>query len=237
MVPVGIFYPGPDMQADSVENLNIVNHKIAGAARAAGRAAEDIHLVAVSKVFPAEAISPVLTAGQRIFGENRVQEAQAKWPKLRQRFRDIELHLIGPLQSNKAMDAVQIFDVIETVDRPKIAKALAKAMQKSGKTPRLFVQVNTGEEPQKAGIMPAETQSFLKTCREDYGLQIDGLMCIPPIDKEAALHFSLLEKLARENAITSLSMGMSADYETAIALGATYVRVGSAIFGARNPNR
>lgn len=221
------------MSQDSVENLRIVNERIAAAARAAGRSPDDIHLVAVSKVFPASAIAPVLAAGQRIFGENRVQEAAQKWPQLRESHPDIELHLIGPLQSNKAEDAVRIFDVIETVDRPKIAAALARAIRKTGKTPHLLVQVNTGEEPQKAGIKPAETGAFLQSCREDYGLQIEGLMCIPPVNEEAALHFALLGKLARENGLDMLSMGMSADYETAIALGATHVRVGSAIFGAR----
>ncbi len=221
------------MAQDSIENLNIVKRKIAEAARAANRPAGEVHLVAVSKVFPPEAISPVLAAGQRIFGENKVQEAGRKWPELRANYPDIELHLIGPLQSNKAVEAVRIFDVIETVDRPKIAAALAKAMRKTGKTPRLFVQVNTGAEPQKAGITPAGTAAFLQACREEYGLEIEGLMCIPPIDEEAALHFALLEKLARENGLSSLSMGMSADYETAIALGASYVRVGSAIFGPR----
>jgi len=221
------------MSADSIENLKLVITKISEAAKKADRSGKEIHLVAVSKVFPVEDISPVLEAGHRIFGENRVQEAGQKWPQLRTLYSDIELHLIGPLQSNKAVDAVRLFDVIETVDRPKIARALANAIQKTGKSPRLFVQVNTGEEPQKAGISPTKTKEFLKSCREDYGLQIDGLMCIPPVDEEAALHFSLLEKLGRENGITSLSMGMSADYETAIALGATYVRVGSAIFGTR----
>ncbi len=221
------------MTQESIKNLNTVKDKIAEAARSAGRPADDVHLVAVSKVFPVEAIAPVLQAGQRIFGENRVQEAAQKWPQLREDYPDIELHLIGPLQSNKALDAVRLFDVIETVDRPKIAAALAKAMAKTGKTPRLLVQVNTGEESQKAGVKPADTGVFLKSCRDEHGLQIDGLMCIPPVDEEAALHFALLEKLARQNGLPVLSMGMSADYETAIALGATHVRVGSAIFGAR----
>ena len=176
---------------------------------------------------------PVLQAGQRIFGENRVQEAANKWPQLREAYPDVELHLIGPLQSNKAEDAVRLFDVIETIDRPKIARAIAASIKKTGRKPRLFVQVNTGEEPQKAGVWPKDTDAFLKSCRDEYGLEIEGLMCIPPADEEPSLHFALLEKIARRNNISCLSMGMSADYETAIAFGANYVRVGSAIFGPR----
>lgn len=217
----------------AAERLNEVQQKIAAAARESGRAPEDVRLVAVSKTFDAEAIRPVLEAGQRIFGENRVQEAQSKWPDLVAEYRDVELHLIGPLQSNKATDAVALFDVIESVDREKIARALAKEMQKQGRTPRLYVQVNTGLEPQKAGIAPDDCPAFLAMCRSELGLAIEGLMCIPPVDENPGPHFALLRKLAGENGIGKLSMGMSADFETAVQFGATSVRVGSAIFGAR----
>jgi len=203
------------------------------AERSAGRAEGEVTLVAVSKTFPAEDIEPALQAGQRVFGENRVQEAKAKWPALRERYTDVELHLIGPLQSNKADEAVALFDVIHTVDRPKIAQALAREMREQGRTPRLFVQVNTGEEPQKAGVPPREVDAVLAACRDDYGLTIEGLMCIPPVDEAPAPHFALLDKLARRNGLKGLSMGMSSDFAEAIALGATHVRVGSAIFGAR----
>jgi pyridoxal phosphate enzyme (YggS family) len=190
-------------------------------------------LVAVSKTFSAEEIVPVIEAGQRVFGENRVQEAQSKWPALKKQFSDIELRLIGPLQSNKAEDAVGLFDVIETVDREKIARALKVEMDKQGKTLRLFVQINTGLEPQKAGIAPEDAPAFLRLCREELALEIEGLMCIPPADENPGPHFALLAKLARENGVASLSMGMSGDFETAVAFGATSVRVGSAIFGSR----
>ena len=218
----------------AAERLAAVQAKIAAAAKAAGRDPAGVALVAVSKTFDADAIRPVLQAGQRIFGENRVQEAKGKWPGLRQEFPGIELHLIGPLQSNKAKEAVELFDVIHSIDRPKIAKAIADEMKKQGKTLELFVEVNTGEEPQKAGIPPKETGAFLRYCREELGLTIAGLMCIPPQDEEAAVHFAFLAKLAKELGLPKLSMGMSADYEAAIELGATYVRVGSAIFGARS---
>jgi PLP dependent protein len=175
----------------------------------------------------------VIEAGQRVFGENRVQEAQGKWPALKQDFADIELHLIGPLQSNKAREAVALFDVIESVDREKIARELAKEMDKQGKRPRLYVQVNTGLEDQKAGIDPKDTVAFVERCRTEHGLEIEGLMCIPPLDENPGPHFALLEKLAREAGVEKLSMGMSGDYELAIAFGATSVRVGSAIFGER----
>lgn len=221
------------MPYDSVTNLAAVRSSIDAAAKAAARPQGNVNLVAVSKVFPAGDILPVLQAGQRIFGENRVQEAANKWPQLREAYPDVELHLIGPLQSNKAEDAVRLFDVIETIDRPKIARAIAASIKKTGRKPRLFVQVNTGEEPQKAGVWPKDTDAFLKSCRDEYGLEIEGLMCIPPADEEPSLHFALLEKIARRNNISCLSMGMSADYETAIAFGANYVRVGSAIFGPR----
>ena len=199
----------------------------------AGRPAGSVSLVAVSKTFDAEAIRPVLQAGQRVFGENRVQEAQGKWPGLRDDFAGIELHLIGPLQSNKAKEAVALFDVIETVDREKIAAELAKEMDRQARRPRLYVQVNTGLEEQKAGIDPRETVAFVARCRDVHGLEIEGLMAIPPADENPGPHFALLEKLAREAGVEKLSMGMSGDYETAIRFGATSVRVGSAIFGTR----
>jgi PLP dependent protein len=189
--------------------------------------------VAVSKTFEADAIRPVIAAGQRVFGENRVQEALAKWPDLKDEFPDIELHLIGPLQSNKAKEAVALFDVIQSIDREKIAAELAKEMSKQARTPRLYVQVNTGLEPQKAGIDPREAAAFVERCRIGHGLTIDGLMCIPPADENPGPHFALLEKLAGEASVSRLSMGMSGDYRTAIAFGATEVRVGSAIFGHR----
>jgi pyridoxal phosphate enzyme (YggS family) len=218
---------------DSVARLAAVKEKIAKAEAEAKRPAGAVTLVAVSKTFAAEAVRPVIEAGQRVFGENRVQEAQAKWPGLKAEHEGIELHLIGPLQSNKAKEAVALFDAIETVDREKIAAALAAEMRKQGRSPRLFVQVNTGCEPQKAGIDPREAVAFVERCRQTHGLAIEGLMCIPPIDENPGPHFALLEKLAREAGVSKLSMGMSADYETAIAFGATSVRVGSAIFGTR----
>jgi pyridoxal phosphate enzyme (YggS family) len=204
--------------------------RIGRAAQAAGRAREDVTLVAVSKMQPWEAVAPVLAAGQRVFGENRVQEAQERWGERRT---GVTLHLIGPLQSNKAADAVAFFDVIETLDRDKLARVLAEAVQKQGRSPRLYVQVNTGEEPQKAGVIPAETDAFIALCRATYGLQPEGLMCIPPLDEPAGPHFALLAKIAARNGVAKLSMGMSDDFETAIAFGATSVRVGSAVFGAR----
>lgn len=219
--------------SEAVERLEAVRTKIAAAERQANRPTGSVTLVAVSKTFDAGAIRPVLEAGQRVFGENRVQEAQAKWPALKAAFPDVELHVIGPLQSNKAPDAVALFDVIETVDRDKIAAELAKEMRKQGRTPRLYVQVNTGSEPQKAGIDPAGAVAFVQRCREVHGLAIEGLMCIPPADENPGPHFALLEKLAREAGVEKLSMGMSGDYETAIHFGATSVRVGSAIFGHR----
>lgn len=218
---------------DATERLEQVRQDIASAVEEAGRPADSVMLVAVSKTFPAEAIQPVIEAGQRVFGENRVQEAQAKWPALRDGTEGIQLHLIGPLQSNKAGDAVALFDVIETVDREKIVRALASEMNKQDRRPRLYVQVNTGSEPQKAGIDPRETVDFVEKCRRDFGLEIEGLMCLPPIDENPGPHFALLEKLAREAGVGKLSMGMSADFKTAIAFGATSVRVGSAIFGPR----
>lgn len=218
--------------ASAVENLHAIRTAIADSARRAGRTPDAVTLVAVSKTFEAEAIRPVLEAGQRVFGENRVQEAQSKWPALREAFPDLELHLIGPLQSNKAKEAVALFDVIESVDRPKIAEALASEMKRQNRFLPCLVQVNTGKEPQKAGILPEDADAFLRSCG-DLGLTITGLMCIPPVDEEPALHFALLREIARRNGLSVLSMGMSADYPTAVALGATHVRVGSALFGSR----
>ncbi|WP_334160760.1 YggS family pyridoxal phosphate-dependent enzyme [Phenylobacterium sp.] len=204
--------------------------RIARAAQAAGRAPADVTLVAVSKQQPWEAVEPVLAAGQTVFGENRVQEAMARWEGKAQ---GLELHLIGPLQTNKAKEAVAFFDVIESLDREKLARVLAEEMQKQGRAPRLYVQVNTGEEPQKAGVLPADADAFLAACRGAYGLAIEGLMCIPPVDEPPGPHFALLRKIAARNGLAKLSMGMSDDFETAIRFGATSVRVGSAVFGAR----
>lgn len=218
---------------DAPSRLAEVKARIAAAESEARRPAGAVTLVAVSKTFEAAAVRPVLAAGQRVFGENRVQEAQGKWPALRDEFSGIELHLIGPLQSNKAREAVALFDVIETVDRDKIAAELAREMKKQGRAPKLYVQVNIGSEPQKAGIEPAEAVAFVARCRETHGLVVEGLMCIPPADENPGPHFALLEKLAGQAGVEKLSMGMSGDYETAVAFGATSVRVGSAIFGHR----
>jgi pyridoxal phosphate enzyme (YggS family) len=215
------------------ERLQEVKARIAKAEQGAGRPAGAAALVAVSKTFDANDIRPVIVAGQRVFGENRVQESQAKWPELKAETPDIELHLIGPLQSNKAADAVALFDVIETVDREKIARALSEEMAKRGRSPKLYVQVNTGLEEQKAGIAPKETAAFVQLCRDELGLIIEGLMCIPPADENPGPHFALLAKLAKQCGVKKLSMGMSGDFETAVEFGATSVRVGSAIFGAR----
>ena len=218
----------------AVERLAFVRGEIRKAALGNNRQPEDVTLVAVSKTFPAEAIVPVLEAGQRVFGENRVQEAKAKWPGLRERYADIELHLIGPLQSNKAKEAVALFDAIHTVDRPKIAETLAVEITRQGRKPKLFIEVNTGGEPQKAGILPEQADAFILACRGRHGFAIEGLMCIPPFDQPPAPHFALLAKIAGRNGLAKLSMGMSADYPSAIAFGATHVRVGSAIFGERD---
>ncbi len=211
-----------------------ITTKIATAADAAGRAADDITLIAVSKVQPLERVQAVLDEGQRCFGENRVQEAQGKWPAFRERFDDIDLHLIGPLQTNKARAAMELAQSIHTVDRLKLAKTLARLAQDMGSCPDLFIQVNTGEEPQKAGIMPLEADAFIAEC-QGMDLPVKGLMCIPPVEEEPSLHFALLSKIARRNGLAGLSMGMSSDFERAIALGATHIRVGSAIFGDRVP--
>ncbi len=207
--------------------------RIAAAAKSAGRDPASVELVAVSKVQPDERVDAMLAAGQRIYGENRVQEAEARWAHRRAAHPDLELRLIGPLQSNKAKDAVALFDVIETLDREKLAGALADACAKLGRTPRLYVQVNTGEEEQKAGVAPAEADAFIAKARDVYGFAIEGLMCIPPAEEPAGPHFALLAKIAARNGIAKLSMGMSADYEIAVMFGATSVRVGSALFGAR----
>jgi pyridoxal phosphate enzyme (YggS family) len=213
-----------------VTALSQIQDRMAAAALAAGRDPDAVALVAVSKLQPWEAIAPVLAAGQRIFGENRVQEAQARWTDRRD---GLELRLIGPLQSNKAGDAVRLFDVIETVDREKLARVLADEQQALGRVLRLYVQINTGEEPQKAGVLPTQADAFLALCRGLYGLVIEGLMAIPPADEPPGPHFALLGKIAARNGLSRLSMGMSGDFETAIRFGATSVRVGSALFGAR----
>jgi len=218
-----------DPPAGPAQSYAAVVARIARAAQAAGRAASDVTLVAVSKQQPWEAIEPVLAAGQKVFGENRVQEAQDRWAA---RGGDLVLHLIGPLQTNKAADAVGFFDVIETLDREKLARVLAGEMARQGRTPRLYVQVNSGEEPQKAGVAPAEADAFIAACRKTYGLEPEGLMCIPPLAEPPGPHFALLAKIAARNGLSKLSMGMSDDFETAIAFGATAVRVGSAVYGA-----
>ncbi len=217
-----------------IDRLDATRSAIARAAQDCDRDPAAVTLVCVTKTFPAEDVVPLLEAGHRVYGENRVQEAMGKWPSLRERFPDIELHLIGPLQSNKTREAVETFDVIQSVDREKIAKALAEEIARSGKHPRLFVQVNTGAEPQKAGILPQDADAFLAFCRESCGLTIEGLMCVPPVDEQASPHFALLADIAARNGLHQLSMGMSSDYELAIQLGATYVRVGSAIMGVRD---
>ena len=203
---------------------------MAAAAKAAGRDPSEIELVAVSKQQPWEAVEPVVAAGQKVFGENRVQEAQSRWTGRREGLR---LHLIGPLQTNKARDAVDFFDVIETLDRLRLARALADEIQRAGRAPRLYIQVNTGEEPQKAGVAPMDADAFITAARPEFHLPVEGLMCVPPADEPAAMHFALLAKIARRNGLARLSMGMSADFETAIRFGATSVRVGSALFGGR----
>lgn len=215
------------------ERLQDVRDKIARAAQEAGRKPDSISLVAVSKTFDAEHIRPTIDLGQRVFGENRVQEAQGKWPGLKTETPDLELHLIGPLQSNKAADAVALFDVVETVDREKIARALAEEAKRQGRSIRFYIQVNTGLEPQKAGIAPDDVPAFVALCRDELSMQVEGLMCIPPVDENPGPHFALLAKLADENGLQKLSMGMSGDFETAVGFGATSVRVGSAIFGTR----
>jgi pyridoxal phosphate enzyme (YggS family) len=217
------------------DRLAEVSRRIADAARAAGRQPSDVTLVAVSKTHGADSVRELLEVGHRVFGENRVQEAEGKFPALKAEYPDLELHLIGPLQTNKAREAVALFDVIQSVDREKLAASLVKEMERLGRRPACYIQVNTGEEPQKAGIVPKDLDAFVTACREQYQLPIVGLMCIPPVEEEAALHFALLGKMAARNGLAKISMGMSADYETAVRLGATHVRVGSALFGARPP--
>ena len=214
--------------------LTQIRQRIAAAARAAGRDPADVTLVAVSKVQPPERIEAMLAAGHKVFGENRVQEAQSRWPALRERYADVELHLIGPLQTNKVRQAADLFDVIGAVDRPKLARKLAEAFAETGRALPCYIQVNTGEEPQKAGVAPADADAFIAECRDTHHLPVAGLMCIPPAGEEPALHFALLQKIAARNGLSGLSMGMSDDFETAIAFGATAVRVGSALFGARD---
>jgi pyridoxal phosphate enzyme (YggS family) len=220
---------------DIARNLDEVRQSIVAAAENAGRNGDDVSLVAVSKTHEAAAIRPAIAHGQRLFGENRVQEADGKWPGLKAEFPEIRLHLIGPLQTNKVKHAVALFDAIETVDRPKLARALAREFQAQGRTLDCYIQINTGEEEQKAGVAPADADAFIALCREELMLPVAGLMCIPPVDEEPALHFALLREIARRNGVEGLSMGMSADYETAIEFGATLVRVGTAIFGTRKP--
>jgi pyridoxal phosphate enzyme (YggS family) len=219
---------------EAARRVREILDRIAAATKRAGRDASSVTLVAVTKTFPAEIIEPVLEAGHRDFGENRVQEAQGKWPKLRERYPDLRLHLIGPLQTNKVRDAVALFDLIHTVDRNKLAAALAKETARQGRTPSYFVQVNTGDEPQKAGAAPSKAAEFVRRCQAEHGLVIEGLMCIPPESDDPAPHFEMLRRLAEMLELRSLSMGMSGDFETAIAHGATHVRVGSAIFGERS---
>jgi PLP dependent protein len=215
------------------DRLAEVRQHIAAAARAAGRDPASVTLVAVSKTHGADRVRELLDAGQRVFGENRVQEAEEKFPALKAAYPDLALHLIGPLQTNKAREAVALFDVIQSVDRERLAATLAKEMTRAGRRPDCYIQVNTGEEPQKAGVLPAELDAFVASCRDTHKLPIAGLMCIPPVDEEPALHFALLTKMAARNGLAEISMGMSADYETAIRLGATHVRVGTALFGHR----
>jgi PLP dependent protein len=218
---------------DRTTGIEAVRSQIAQACRDANRDPATVTLVAISKTFAADAIEPVIASGQRIFGENRVQEAKAKWPQLTARQSGIELHLVGPLQSNKAKDAVTLFDAIHSVDRASLAEALAKEVSRQNRHPLLFVEINTGAEPQKAGVLPQDADDFLAACRDKYGLTVSGLMCIPPHDEAPAPHFALTAKIAKRNGLKLLSMGMSADFPVAIAFGATHVRVGSAIFGAR----
>ena len=220
---------------DVAGRLAAVRARIAAAAAAAGRAPESVALVAVSKTFGPERIRPALEAGQRAFGENRVQEAMGKWPALKAEAADARLHLIGPLQTNKARDAVALFDVIETVDRPRLAAALAREFDRSGRRPPCYVEVNTGAEPRKAGALPADADRFIEACRGEYGLPIVGLMGLPPLDADPAPHFAMLRRIAARHGLAELSMGMTADFETAIAQGATGVRIGTAIFGPRAP--
>src|SRR5262245_21707074 len=219
--------------SDAAERLTAVQQEIAAACREAGRDPASVTLVAISKTFDADAIAPVIAAGHKVFGENRVQEAKAKWPSLQERHPGLELHLVGPLQSNKAKEAVALFDAVHSVDRASLCAALAKEIARQGRKPTLFVEVNTGGEAQKAGVLPEEADAFLAACRDIHGLTIAGLMCIPPFEEPPAPHFALLAKIAQRNGLNLLSMGMSADFALAVRFGATHVRVGTAIFGSR----
>jgi pyridoxal phosphate enzyme (YggS family) len=223
----------PQTGVDVAANLAAIEARIAAAALAAARPPESVTLVAVGKTHPPETLRRALAAGHRAFGENRVQEAEAKWPPLKREFPDLVLHLIGPLQRNKVRRAVRLFDVIETIDRTELVRAIVEAARDEERCPQVFIQVNTGEEPQKAGVMPEETDALVHACRVEFGLPVRGLMCIPPIDEEPSLHFALLREIARRNQLGGLSMGMSADFEVAVRFGATHVRIGTAIFGAR----
>jgi hypothetical protein len=223
----------PEALVDPTAGLTAVRAEIARACRNAGRDPAEETLVAVSKTFAADVIEPVIAAGQRVFGENRVQEAKSKWPPLLEKHPGISLHLIGPLQSNKAKEAVALFDAIHSVDRPSLCEALAKEIAKQARQPLLFAEINTGAEPQKAGVLPQDADAFLTACRETYGLTMAGLMCIPPANEAPGPHFALTAKIAKRNGLKLLSMGMSADFAVAISLGATHVRIGSAIFGGR----
>lgn len=224
----------PHLVRQIADNIEAVRKAIDKAAGTAERDPAGVTLIAVGKVQPLERVDAALQAGQRVFGENRVQEAKSKWPDFRARYDGIELHLIGPLQTNKVREAVELFDVIQTVDRPKLARELAKEMEKQGRTLACYIQVNTGEEAQKAGVAPADADAFIAECRDDLGLSVVGLMCIPPVEEPPALHFALLREIAKRNGVANLSMGMSGDFETAVEMGATHVRVGTAIFGARD---
>jgi pyridoxal phosphate enzyme (YggS family) len=224
----------PSADIDIAANLAAVNARIAAAALNAGRPGGSVTLVAVGKTHSAETLRRALAAGHRTFGENRVHEAEAKWPPLRREFPDLVLHLIGPLQRNKVRRALRLFDVIETVDRPELARAIAEAAREEGRSPQVFIQVNTGEEPQKAGVHPEEADALVHACRNELALAVRGLMCIPPINEEPSLYFALLREIARRNGLHELSMGMSGDFEVAVRFGATHVRIGTAIFGARS---
>jgi len=221
--------------SDPKANLTEICARIETAAKRAGRSAHEVSLIAVAKRQPPDRIDALLQAGHRVFGENRVQEAADKWPTLKRAYPDVELHMVGPLQSNKAADAIALFDVIHSIDRMKLARKVAEEIAAAQRDPELFVQINTGEEPQKSGVLPRQADEFIRQCREELQLRISGLMCLPPIDEEASLHFALLAKIARRNGVENLSMGMSGDFETAIIFGATHIRVGTALFGDRDP--
>ena len=225
----------PHKTSDPKANLTEICARIETAAKRAGRSADEVSLIAVAKRQPPDRIDALLQAGHRVFGENRVQEAADKWPALKRAYPDVELHMVGPLQSNKAADAIALFDVIHSIDRMKLARKVAEEIAAAQRDPELFVQINTGEEPQKSGVMPRQADEFIRQCREELQLRISGLMCLPPIDEEASLHFALLAKIARRNGVENLSMGMSGDFETAIIFGATHIRVGTALFGDRDP--